>query len=124
MRVKYTEELALRAYALVETTEMTYKEIGEELKINGATVANWAKKVEKTPKLRKLGIAEVNKMGGKSPVKKTPVKKKKKTRSSGEGHKSLQSAIDLSNENAFLRWWLLGERQGFIEKLLKELGKE
>lgn len=118
MRAKYTDELALQAYVIVETTKLTYKEIGEQLGVNGATVANWAKKVAKTPRLKKLGVVMIKKGGGAVSVKKT------KTRSSGEGHKSLQSAIDLSNENAFLRWWNLGERQRFVERLLKELGKE
>jgi hypothetical protein len=29
----------------------------------------------------------------------------------------------LSDENAFLRWWNLGERQGFVDRLLIELKK-
>lgn len=34
-----------------------------------------------------------------------------------------KAVVTLERENAFLRWWNQGEREGFIDKLLEEISK-
>lgn len=38
---------------------------------------------------------------------------------------NFQNELDiLKTQNEFLKWWCIGERKGFIDKLLKELNKD
>lgn len=116
MPKKATPDKMIKAWLLAQQ-DFTFTAIGEKLKCNNDTASRWVREVEATPKL----LAEAKK--------RLPPGSKVKTIHKGNGRppkkkaKLIQAASNLADENAFLRWWNTGERQGFVSRLLDELEK-
>lgn len=105
-RAVCTPAKMIRAWVLAQTE--SYSEVARRLDCNDNTASRWAKLVDSDPDLLMQAKAKLNGKG----AKKNPVLTKAKP---NEGK--------LKEENAYLRWCLEGERQGFVMRMLEELGK-
>lgn len=109
---KATPEKQIKAWLLAQQ-DYTYLAIGEKLDCNNDTASRWVQAVEDDPELLKRAKAQLNSKGEPKQLpgagKANTVRKKKAD--------TQQAEID------YLRWCLEGERNGYVERLLEELGK-
>ena len=121
-RIRYTDEQAIKAYIMCETTEMTQVQIGEKLGISTVSVHKWAKKVRTTAKLKAKAQKQIKARGSGS--KRTPAKlptKARKTKARGRKKNGVEEIQRLLVENSYLRWRCIGHEVGFVARLVEEL---
>jgi len=116
--VKFTEANAVKAWVLYNTpgSGTTRGQIGEKFGVGAGAIDHWIKKVEDNPAL----LARA----------KDQLKRKTKPLPYSEGgpaesplERSVDKIIALEEENKFLKWWNEGERSGWVNELLKRIGR-
>jgi len=117
MPKKKTDAKMIKAWLLANKQQLSYQDIGEKLEISAATASAWCTEVNESPTLLRDAKARFDgKPAAKEPasepqtVSAKPSKKKKK-------EDTQQAEIN------YLRWCLEGERNGFVDRMLEELGK-
>jgi len=121
---KYTDTKAIEVTVMSKSGK-TVKEICNKFKIATDTVYKWIKIVNSNPDLFKK-VAETLKENAREEA-------KENTLPVGKSYHSIKSFVEnytkeecqkLQDDNAFLRWWNAGERAGWVDRLLQELGKK
>lgn len=106
-RCMYTKEKAIKIWQLCNFDKMTQAQASKIVGCNKGAANRWFNLVKDTPAL----LAEAKK-GGKGKSRKikdeAPIKK-------------INELDSLRDENEFLQWWNKGERQGWVDLLLKRM---
>lgn len=107
-RCTYTDEKAISLYKYYHDVGMTQKEAAKKIGCTKGTAGRWLQWVEDHPAL--LAQARSKKPRTKAPE------------LSVEMPISTMNELDaLRDENAFLAWWNQGERNGWVDRLLKKV---
>jgi hypothetical protein len=103
---KYNPAKAMKVHQL-RVAGLSWREIHEQVGIAVSTACAWDKIVVANPELLRKAESEKHPGGnGKSNV----------------DREALQNIQDtVQEENKYLRWWNQGERQGWVDRLLREV---
>jgi len=110
----YTEAKAVQAWIMRKKKQRTVI-IAEAFNITEKSICNWIHKVNNNKDL--LARAKA--------IYRDQIAETETTAPVGEISKICLQHVNvheqLTDENAFLRWWNFGERKGWVDRLLKEL---
>ena len=122
MPKKKTDAKMIKAWLLANKQQLSYQDIAEKLEISGATASNWVTEVNESPNLLREAKAKFNgKPAGDPAIDNEGLEDKmvkELSRPKGKKKEDKQQA-----EINYLRWSLEGERSGFVDRMLEELGK-
>jgi transposase len=131
----YTEAKAIQAWVMRKKKQRT-KIVADTFNITTKSVSNWIRRVNNNKDLlaraqlasgsySQIAKAALEQQIAKAAFEQSSLSDAKTATPVGEISEICLQHVNvheqLTDENAFLRWWNFGERKGWVDRLLKEL---